>query len=78
MAPTAAPHATKTGLNAEPDIQLAPLVTFPGVAVTPVATDPIVAVGGGPFTPFMPSAVPESVANPTEGGLYLNTEYTFF
>jgi hypothetical protein len=66
-------------LSAELDVQsAAPLVALPPVAVTPVETEPIVAVGGGPFTPFMFNATGESAANPTEGGAYLNTENTFF
>jgi hypothetical protein len=77
--PTITPHTTKRGLNAEHDVPITPLlVALPGVAVTLVATEPIVAVGGGAFTPFSPSAVAESAAKPTEAGLYLNTENTFF
>lgn len=78
MAPTATPHATTRGWNVTLDDQSASLVVLPDVAVTLVATEPIVAVGGGAFTPFIANAVPESDAKPTEAGLYLNTEYTFF
>ena len=79
MPPTTTPHATKRGLNAEHDVPIIPLfVALPGVAVTLVATEPIVADGGGAFTPFSPSAAAESDANPTEAGLYLKTENTFF
>lgn len=78
MEPATTPHAATKSGDAEPDVQIAPPVELPGDAVTLVPAEPIVAVGGGPFTPFMASAVAESVANPTEGGLYLNTENTFF
>lgn len=78
MAPKATPHATTRGLNVQLDVSNAPLVALPVVAVTLVEAGPIVAVGGCPFTPFILSAAAESVANPTEGGLYLNTENTFF
>jgi len=52
-----------------------------GLFPFPVATAmtlPIVAVGTLPPGTFMARAVAESSAKPTEGGLYLNTEYTFF
>ena len=78
MAPTAIPHATTNGWNVTSIDQGAPLVALPVVAVTLVATEPIVAVGGGPFTPFILSAAVDSDANPTDAGLYRNTEYTFF
>jgi len=40
--------------------------------------NPIVGVGGGPSTSFIPNATDDSCANPTAGGWNLNTEYTFF
>lgn len=79
MAPIATPHATTSGCNDTlHDGPTAALVELVDVAVTLVATLPIVAVGGGPFTPFIPNAVAESAANPTDAGLYRYTEYTFF
>lgn len=42
-------------------------------------TDPIVALGTTPeLSSFMLSAYVDKAANPTEAGLYRNTEYTFF
>jgi hypothetical protein len=41
-------------------------------------TEPIVGVGTTPFTPFSAVAVDERVAKPTDAGLNLKTEYTFF
>ena len=48
------------------------------VEPTAAATEPIVGLGGEPLAPFCASAAAESVANPTEGGSWRNTEYTFF
>lgn len=39
---------------------------------------PRVAEGIPPALPFIASAVSDSAANPTDGGLYRKTEYTFF
>lgn len=53
---------------------------FPAVPVadTAAATEPIVALGAGPLASFIAVAELESWANPTDGGLNRNTEYTFF
>ena len=48
------------------------------LAVTAAALAPSVAVGISALTPFIASAVSDRAANPTEGGSYRNTEYTFF
>ena len=42
------------------------------------ATAPIVAEGTGRLPPFMDVDSEDKVANPTDGGLERNTEYTFF
>lgn len=39
---------------------------------------PRVAEGIPPALPFIASAISDSAANPTDGGLYRKTEYTFF
>ena len=46
--------------------------------VTEATLAPIVADGMFAFTPFIASAVSDRDANPTDGGSYRNTEYTFF
>lgn len=46
--------------------------------VTEATLAPIVALGISALAPFMASAVCDRAANPTEGGLNRNTEYTFF
>jgi hypothetical protein len=48
------------------------------VAETIAAADPIVADGAVPGAPLRAKASFDNCANPTEGGSYLNTEYTFF
>lgn len=54
-------------------------VRFDPVLVAETATtEPIVGEGATPFTSFSAVAVDESVAKPTDGGLNLKTEYTFF
>jgi hypothetical protein len=50
----------------------------PVLVAETATTEPIVGVGTAPFTPFSAVAVDESVAKPTDGGLNLKTEYTFF
>lgn len=47
-------------------------------AVALAETVPMVAEGALPEAPFIASAVADSCAKPTAGGLYLNTENTFF
>lgn len=54
-------------------------IRFEPVLVAETATtEPIVGDGTFPSTPFWAVAVDESVAKPTDGGLDLKTEYTFF
>lgn len=48
------------------------------LAVTEAMFVPRVAEGMSALTPFIARAVSDSAANPTEGGSYRNTEYTFF
>lgn len=49
------------------------------LAVAEAIPAPSVAVGIlASLTPSIASAVADRAANPTEGGLYRNTEYTFF
>lgn len=48
------------------------------LAVTEATLAPSVALGITALTPFIASAVCDKAANPTEGGSYRNTEYTFF
>lgn len=49
----------------------APLFRAPvctAVALANTDTEPIVGLGGGPFTPFIASASRDSCAKPTDGG----------
>jgi hypothetical protein len=48
------------------------------VVVTEAPLTPNVVVGIVESMPFIARAVLDRAANPTEGGLYRNTEYTFF
>jgi len=56
----------------------AALTPPPLPAVALAETEPMVCVGAEALIPFIPSAVLESAAKPTEAGLYRKTEYTFF
>jgi hypothetical protein len=50
----------------------------PVLVAETATTEPIVGVGTGPFTPFWAMAAADRLAKPTDGGLNLKTEYTFF
>jgi hypothetical protein len=54
------------------------VVSEAALAVTETTLAPSVALGIIALTPFIASAVWDRAANPTEGGSYRNTEYTFF
>lgn len=67
--------------NAEMSSVAAPevrVVSEAALAVTKATLAPSVALGIIALRPFIASAVWDRAANPTEGGLYRNTEYTFF
>ena len=76
-APTATAATQISGVQLIPQRREAALLP-PPPAVALAEIEPIVAVGGGAFTPFIWSEVSESAAKPTEGGLNRKTEYTFF